>query len=167
MNLTHVWAMLIPKNTLDRRGSNLVKVHTAPGSKSQITVAVTITASGKKLPEVVIFKGTRIGRIARNELPYFKEELGVHGIYCCQKTPGWTRKWCTSGSRRCLSHICWLHDRISYRKPTVPTYQKCHITTVQYGTSQLAIFWVSGSWRLSWLLLAVTSRFYHNLEQNQ
>ena len=85
MDQTPVWTMLIPKNTLDRRGSKSVKIHTAPGSKSRITVAVMITASGKKLPEVVIFKGKSKGRIAENELPFFKEELGVCGVYCCQE----------------------------------------------------------------------------------
>ena len=69
---------------LDKRGFKSVKIHTAPGSMSRFTVAMTITASGKKLPDLVIFKGTKTGRITKNKLPTFKQDLNLNGINSCQ-----------------------------------------------------------------------------------
>ena len=40
----------------------------------------------------------------------------------------------------CIVKPMLTPDRISYRKLTVPAYQKCHMTTVQYSTSQLVMF---------------------------
>ena len=54
-------------------------------------------------------------------------------------------------------------DKIFYRKPTVPAYQKAPgdpgtvcMTPVQYSTPLVAIVWVSGSWNT---FLAATSSY--------
>ena len=83
-----------------------------------------------------------------------------------------------------VNWVAWHHGMpvigFCTENPTVPAYQKCimcpstvlydpaqyHMATVLKSTSQLAIFWVSGSWILSWLLLAVTSSDIIKLEQN-
>ena len=56
MDQTPVWSMVIPKKTLDVVGSKSVKIRTLEGSKNCVTVAVTVTASGKLLKEVVVFR---------------------------------------------------------------------------------------------------------------
>ena len=84
MDQTPVWSMTIPKSTIDSVGSKYVKIWTSPGTKKRITVAVTVTASGKKLPEVVVFKG-KLGKRVAGELSTIKQQYGLTGIYAAQE----------------------------------------------------------------------------------
>ena len=48
-----------------------------------------MTASGKCLPELVIFKGKKEGRIARNELPFLAEQYGLPGAHYTVQAKFW------------------------------------------------------------------------------
>ena len=84
MDQTPVWSMTIPKSVIDSVGNKSVKIKTTPGTKKRFTVAVTVTASGKKLPEVVVFKGKPGKRIAW-EVENFQVQYGINGIYAVQE----------------------------------------------------------------------------------
>ena len=85
MNLTPVWTMVVPKNTIDHVGSKAVKVKSSPETKSCITVVFTNTASEQNSPKFVIFKGKRGARIDTNELLSICQKYVVCSIYTIQK----------------------------------------------------------------------------------
>jgi hypothetical protein len=45
------------KNTLEKRGTTKVYLRNFKGEKKRVTVCLSITASGKKLKPLIIFKG--------------------------------------------------------------------------------------------------------------
>jgi hypothetical protein len=53
-----VFFLMMPKMTLQVRGSKTVSVRASSDSTKRITVAVTVTASGLMLPPYVIFNAT-------------------------------------------------------------------------------------------------------------
>ncbi len=66
--------------TLEIKGARKVHVHASTTDTKQVTLAVTIEASGRMLSPLLIFKGTAKGRIAKNELSTYPES----GHYLCQ-----------------------------------------------------------------------------------
>ena len=78
---TPVYFSMEPSKTLELIGRKTVHVRKSTNDTKRATVAVTITASGHILPSVVIFKGAKNGRIAKNE---FSSYPAGH-IYACQK----------------------------------------------------------------------------------
>jgi hypothetical protein len=56
-------------DTLHLRGERFVPTRGTGGSKERTTVCLAVTADGRKLKPMVIFKGQPNGQIARNELP--------------------------------------------------------------------------------------------------
>ncbi len=57
MDLTPVLHAMNPKDTIDRRGTKTINLGMAGEDSRQVTVAVTIMASGHQLPLLVVFKG--------------------------------------------------------------------------------------------------------------
>ena len=57
MDQTPVPFTMTPKTTLNEQGSRTVNVHSSTGSTMRLTLAVFVTASGKKLTPYIIFKG--------------------------------------------------------------------------------------------------------------
>ena len=52
-----------------------VRVVNPPGEKEHFTVALAITASGKKLPAIVVFRGAKkTGKLSKN----IEESLKLH-----------------------------------------------------------------------------------------
>ena len=67
--------------TLDTRGARTIHVLASTTDTKRVTVAATVTASGKMLPPFMIFKGTPNGRIASREFGTYPPT----GKYACQK----------------------------------------------------------------------------------
>ncbi len=67
MGQTPVYFSMNPRKTLDRKEKKTIHVQSSTDDTERATVAVIITASGDKLPLLVIFKGTKSGCIAKKE----------------------------------------------------------------------------------------------------
>lgn len=65
MDQTPIFFSCVPRTTLETAGSRTVNIRTSTTSTMRVTVAVTVTASGKMLPSMFVFKGKKGGRIAR------------------------------------------------------------------------------------------------------
>ena len=77
MDQTPVWFSLEPTCTLDKRGVHTVHGRKSTGDTRRVTFMATITASGKKLQPMLVFKGTsseRGGRIKR-EFPTYPNDM--------------------------------------------------------------------------------------------
>jgi len=72
---------MTPSTTLEIVGRKTIHVRKSTSDTKRATVAVTITASGRILPAVVVFKGKRNGRIATDEFGTYPNEH----FYACQK----------------------------------------------------------------------------------
>lgn len=84
MDQTPVFLSMHPKRTLNLRGERTVNGRKTCNSTNQITASLAISASGKKLKPMLIFKGVESGQIATRELPTFpgRDEL----VMVCQPT---------------------------------------------------------------------------------
>jgi hypothetical protein len=80
MDQTAIYFSMTPKTTLNTRGAKTVSVRTSSDSTKRISVAVTVTASGLKLPPMMIFNAQPNGRIER-ELSKFPNGA----VYAVQK----------------------------------------------------------------------------------
>ena len=69
------------KSTLEVVGARTVHVRKSTNDTKWATAAITITASGKMLPPLLIFKGAKNGRIAKKEFPTFDKSM----YYACQE----------------------------------------------------------------------------------
>ena len=69
------------KKTLEVKGSKTIQVHASTTDTKRVTVAATVTASGKMLPPFMIFKGAPNGCIATREFRTYP----AGGKYACQK----------------------------------------------------------------------------------
>ena len=80
MDQTPVFFTMVPRTTLNCVGEQSLHVRSLTNSTMQVTVAVTVTASGKMLPSKLVFKGKPGGRIQRefNSFPN-------GGTYACQE----------------------------------------------------------------------------------
>jgi len=67
------------KGTLEKTGTKTITILATDADKRRCTAAITITASGIQLPNMVIFRGTATGRIARTELAPYPAGAGVDG----------------------------------------------------------------------------------------
>ena len=66
--------------TLENKGARTVHVRASTTDTKRVTLAVTVEASGRMLPPLLIFKGAANGRIAKKELTTYPES----GHYLCQ-----------------------------------------------------------------------------------
>ena len=69
------------KSTLEVVGARTVHVSKSTKDTKPATAAITITASGKMLPPLLIFKGDKNGRIVKKEFPTFDKSM----YYACQE----------------------------------------------------------------------------------
>ncbi len=65
MDQTPVYFESIGNYSIDFRGRKTINVITNGKEKQRITVALTVLADGKKLPPLIVYKGTPNGRIAK------------------------------------------------------------------------------------------------------
>ena len=68
------------KSTLELIGRRTVHVHKSTSDTKQATCALTITASGKMLDPLMVFKAKPNGRIVTHEFPEFPDGI----LYTCQ-----------------------------------------------------------------------------------
>jgi hypothetical protein len=67
--------------TLEKKGVRTVHVQSSTADTKRATLAATVTASGKLLRPMLIFKGKTCGRIEKNEFKTYSQEC----IYACQQ----------------------------------------------------------------------------------
>ena len=68
------------RKTLEIVGKRTVHVRKSTNDTKRATFAMTVTASGKILKPLIIFKGARNGRIVQREFPNYDNDM----IYLCQ-----------------------------------------------------------------------------------
>jgi hypothetical protein len=81
MDQTPVFFDMSPGKTLSQAGARTVHSRTSSSATLQVTVAVTVTASGEFLCPLVVFKGKPGARIKTREFPTFPPE----NLYVCQE----------------------------------------------------------------------------------
>ena len=64
-----------PGQTIDQRGARTINMRTGTDNSKRCTVALTVSASGEMITPMVIYKGTRYGRIATRELQDHPQEM--------------------------------------------------------------------------------------------
>jgi hypothetical protein len=64
-----------PRHTIDQRGAHTINMHTGTDNSKNCTVALTMSASGKMLTPMVVYKGTRHGHIATHEIRDHPQEM--------------------------------------------------------------------------------------------
>jgi hypothetical protein len=64
-----------PGQTIDQRGTRTINMCTGTDDSKRCTDALTVTASGEMITTMVIYKGTRYGRIATRELRDHPQEM--------------------------------------------------------------------------------------------
>ena len=69
------------KSTLEVVGARTVHERKSTNDTKWATAAITITASGKMLPPLLVFKGAKNGRIVKKEFPTFDKSM----YYACQE----------------------------------------------------------------------------------
>ena len=69
------------KSTLEVVGARTVHVRKSTNDTKCATAAITITASGKMLPPLLVFKGAKNGRIVKKEFPTFDKSM----YYACHE----------------------------------------------------------------------------------
>jgi hypothetical protein len=73
---------------LENKGKKTIHVHASTNVTKQVMLAVTIGASGKMLPPMLIFKGTPNGCIANHEFGMYPDCLGCIQIVATTIMPG-------------------------------------------------------------------------------
>ena len=69
------------KKTLEVVGRRTINVRKSTNDTKRATFAMTVTASGKLLKPLLVFKGTPEGRIKQREFPTYPSEM----VYACQE----------------------------------------------------------------------------------
>ena len=69
------------KMTLEIVGAKTVHVQKSTKNTKCATAAITVTASGKMLLPLLVFKGAKNGRIIKKEFPSFDKSV----YYACQE----------------------------------------------------------------------------------
>ncbi|KAG7359719.1 DDE superfamily endonuclease [Nitzschia inconspicua] len=72
-----------PKRTLNLRGETTINGRNTSNSTNRVTASLAVSASGRKLKPMLIFKGTSDGRIARTELPALPQRNEL--VMVCQE----------------------------------------------------------------------------------
>ena len=65
------------------RGERTIDIWTTSNPNKQVTIAVTVTTSGKKMHEVVVFKGKPNCKMEK-EFGGYVETYGAHNLYYVQ-----------------------------------------------------------------------------------
>ena len=64
-----------PGQTIDQRGARTINMRTGTNNSKRCTVTLTVSASGKMLTPMVVYKGTRHGRIATCEIHDYPQRM--------------------------------------------------------------------------------------------
>ncbi len=124
MDQTPVYFSMHPKKTFEMCGKRTINLQSSTDDTRRCTVAVTLTASGHKLPLLIIFKGKRTGKIATKELKTYKEGP----VYVCQ-----VNDWMD-----CEVMLLWVEQVLKPYSPTAPSNirpilyldsYRCHMLT--------------------------------------
>ena len=83
------------KSTLEVVGARTVHERKSTNDTKRATAAITITASGKMLPPLLVFKGAKNGRIVKKEFPTFDKSM----YYACQEN-AWMNESCFCGWKK-------------------------------------------------------------------
>ncbi len=113
MDQTPINHAMNPKDTTNRRGARTINLCTAGGDSRQVTIAITIMASGHQLPSLVVFKGKSIHFCTANTVSNIL-------VDCCVLTAGMSngtiacRKVSTLpvGSIYRLKEEAWFNEKI-------------------------------------------------------
>ena len=81
MDQTPVLFTFNSRTMLEVVGARTVHVHKSTNDTKSATAAITVTASGKMLPPLLVFKGAKNGRIMKKEFPTFDNSI----YYTCQE----------------------------------------------------------------------------------
>ena len=81
MDQTPILFTFNSKTTLEVVGARTVHVCKSTNYTKRATAAITVTASGKMLPPLLVFKGAKNGRIVKKEFPTFDNSMH----YACQE----------------------------------------------------------------------------------
>jgi hypothetical protein len=73
MDQTPVFFSMTAKKTLERRGARTVNARKSTGDTRRVSVLVTVTASGKMLPALILFKGVTVGGRIKQEFPTYPQ----------------------------------------------------------------------------------------------
>ena len=79
MDQTPIFFSMVPRTTIEKRGTKSVNVLASTSSTMRVTVALTVTADGTTLPPMFIFKGKPGGRIEKREFPNYPQE-GLYSV---------------------------------------------------------------------------------------
>ena len=75
MDQTNTYFAHAPKTTINERGAHTINMRVGANNSKRCTVAFTITAPGEIIKPMVIYAGTRGGRIATHELPQHPQDM--------------------------------------------------------------------------------------------
>ncbi|KAI2495635.1 hypothetical protein MHU86_18864 [Fragilaria crotonensis] len=81
MDQTPIFFDMSSGRTLSQTGERTVNGRTSSSSTLRVTVAVTLTASGEMLKNLIVFKGKPGARIETREFPTFPDQ----NLYVCQE----------------------------------------------------------------------------------
>ena len=116
MDQTPVPFTMTPKTTLNEQGPRTVNVCSSTGSTMQLTLAVFVTASGKKLTPYIIFKG-KLNRYIMREFSKVNSRYPENAHFTVQDNAWMDEQCCLEGVEKCvkpgqkvlwkeLSHCC-------------------------------------------------------------
>ena len=97
MDQTAVCFSMTPQTTINLRGERTINICMTPNPSKRVTAALTITTSGKKLPEAAVFLGKSQGRIVIKKFWSIGQgTASVASTHANQKL-GWTSGWWSCG----------------------------------------------------------------------
>jgi hypothetical protein len=104
-----------PKDTINRRGMRTINLRRAGRDSRQVTLAITITASGHQLPLLVVFKGKSIHLDTANTVTNIM-------VDCCILITGMPNRTIArgkvptlpAGSIYCLNEKVWFNEQIMH-----------------------------------------------------
>lgn len=83
MDQSPVWYSMDPRKTIERVNTRTIDIRTSSSSTKRVTVAITITAAGKLLRPMLVFKGARTPRARLRKR--LSEMSNDHAVYTVQK----------------------------------------------------------------------------------
>ena len=92
---------MTPKTTLNEQGSRTVNVHSSTGSTMQLTLAVFVTASGKKLTPYIIFKG-KLNRCIVREFSKINSRYPENAHFTVQDSAWMDEQCCLEWVEKCV-----------------------------------------------------------------
>ena len=107
MDQTPIPFTLNSKRTLEMVGKKMVHIRKSTNDMKRATLALTVTASGKMIRPMLIFKGTANGRIVKRDMPGWDNTF----LYACQ-----LNAWM---DERCM--LLWVDLCLKPHVATIPT----------------------------------------------